>query len=291
MISFLPVDHWRGEPAGNGPDVSEFLADRFGKPCTLFPAGRAALDLLCAHLHLRREDEVWIATTFDLPNVSSCVTCTIFNHCRPSRVLTDRTRAILVIHEFGVPHRDAAKLAAVANSRHIPLIEDCAHSIDSWHDGKLAGTLGDWTILSFPKVLPVRDGGALIGPIIDYRPTTIQNHNILATAAQVAPHLPYIADYSKRRRRAFRAMAAMARDKRLEPLFDVPDAVAPWMFPLRTSRCEDYLQRARPAAIDCARWHGADVIVLPCHQFLGQAELAAIEAFLASADPGSEPSG
>ena len=59
---------------------------------------------LFRHLALRRDDEVFIATTFDYPHVPACVTCTVFNLAKPSRVLTDRTRAIFVIHEFGVPH-------------------------------------------------------------------------------------------------------------------------------------------------------------------------------------------
>ena len=63
-------------------------------------------------------------TTFDKPNVSSCVTSTVFNHCKPSRVSSANTRAVLVIHEFGVPYPQIAALREFCDSRSIPLIED-----------------------------------------------------------------------------------------------------------------------------------------------------------------------
>ena len=63
-------------------------------------SGRKAIDLILDECGLKLSDEVLIATTFNKPNVSSCVTSTIFNHCKPSRVLSDSTRAVLVIHEL-----------------------------------------------------------------------------------------------------------------------------------------------------------------------------------------------
>lgn len=283
MISFLPIDHWSAAPDDVGADPTAFLCQRFGsEACQFFSLGRIALDRLLFHLRLCRDDELWIVTTFDLPNVSSCVTCTVFNHCRPSRLLTEKTKAILVIHEFGVPHPDLLELAALAKSRGIPLIEDCAHTVDSWRDQCLVGTVGNWTILSFPKVFPVTNGGVLLGPVIDYASTSTETHNIRTIQESVAPHLPQIAEYSKRRRAAFRELTRIAERHRLQPLFEVTDAIAPWFFPIRTSHWAESLNRAAAASIDCAHWHGSDLIVLPCHQFLGQREFQVIDEFLGS---------
>jgi hypothetical protein len=165
------------------------------------PSGRSALDAVLRSLALRQDDEVLITNSSGQTYVSPCVTCTVFNHCQPSRVLTDRTRAIVAIHEYGYPHRDVRGLSATARARTIPLIEDCAHSLDSSFEGAPLGSFGEFAIFSLSKVLPIQSGGILVGaePLPDL-PVELTSGGAEGQASYVE-HLPALPEYSRRRRR------------------------------------------------------------------------------------------
>ncbi len=161
MIRVLPLDQAGPEPprwqGGDGADPLAWATDR-----RFTPSGRLGLDAVLSSLELEPDDEVWITNSSGQRYISPCVTCVVFNHCQPSRVLTDRTRAIVVIHEYGYPHPELLGLRAVATGRGIPLIEDCVHSLDSAVDGVPLGSFGDHAIFSLSKVLPVPAGGILV---------------------------------------------------------------------------------------------------------------------------------
>jgi len=74
---------------------------------------------------------------------------------------SDRTRAVYVIHYFGVA-QDVTDLAAWCRRRKIKLIEDCAVALFAEGRNGPAGLSGDAAIFSFRKTLPVPDGGALV---------------------------------------------------------------------------------------------------------------------------------
>ncbi len=57
------------------------------------------------------------------------------------KVLSDRTKAIIVTHLFGNPC-DMTEIMALANARGIPVIEDCAQSFLATHAGKAVGAIG-----------------------------------------------------------------------------------------------------------------------------------------------------
>ena len=58
--------------------------------------------------------------------------------------LTERTRAIVVPHLFGLP-ADMESLLAL----NVPIIEDCAQAVGGFYNGSPLGTLGDVGIFSF----------------------------------------------------------------------------------------------------------------------------------------------
>lgn len=271
MIYLLPYEHWRGHLPANDISLESFLTERFQKQsCVVTPTGRAALALVLKQLDLQRQDEVYITTTFDYPNVSSCVTCTIFDYCKPARVLSENARAVLVIHEFGIPHPNMIELRDLANSRHIPLIEDCAHTLDSWQGKKLVGTVGDYVICSFPKIFPVPYGGALLGPRLkyEYTPSPTDRKHIAAVRDNVTPHLPLLGEYSERRRTVFKELTCRVCELGLAPLFEVSDFISPWFFPVPISQCQECLELAPEVGVECALWHGTEIVVFPCHQQL-----------------------
>jgi perosamine synthetase len=55
--------------------------------------------------------------------------------------LSERTRAIIVTHLFGNPC-EMSEIMKLAGERNIPLIEDCAQSFLSSHDGQAVGSIG-----------------------------------------------------------------------------------------------------------------------------------------------------
>src|SRR5262249_9525619 len=62
--------------------------------------------------------------------------------------LTTRTKAIIVVHLYGLP-ADMDALQKIANTRNIPLIEDMAQALGARYKGKPVGGLGRMACLSF----------------------------------------------------------------------------------------------------------------------------------------------
>ena len=77
--------------------------------------------------------------------------------------LTQRTRAILVVHLCGVP-ADLRALRAIADRHSLRLVEDAAQACGSRHEGRMLGAHGDVGCLSFQsaKSVTTGEGGALL---------------------------------------------------------------------------------------------------------------------------------
>ncbi len=78
------------------------------------------------------------------------------------RRITDRTRAVAVVHFAGYP-APVERLRALTDAHGIPLIEDAAHSPDAHVGGRMLGTWGLAGAFSFfsNKVLACGEGGLL----------------------------------------------------------------------------------------------------------------------------------
>ncbi|MEU6021910.1 aminotransferase class I/II-fold pyridoxal phosphate-dependent enzyme [Micromonospora sp. NPDC047134] len=81
------------------------------------------------------------------------------------RVLTERTRAVLLLHYGGYPG-EIAQIAQRCRERGITLIEDAACAAASRVDGRACGTFGDISVWSFDamKLMTTGDGGMLYVP-------------------------------------------------------------------------------------------------------------------------------
>lgn len=94
-------------------------------------------------------------------------------------VISDRTVALLPIHQFGIP-APMAEVMAVAHGRGLRVIEDAACAIGTKCDGGLAGTIGDVGCYSFHprKVITTGEGGAVVSgdPEIVAALRTWRNH-------------------------------------------------------------------------------------------------------------------
>lgn len=80
------------------------------------------------------------------------------------RALTPRTRAIVVVHLYGMICPDIADIAALARDRGLFLIEDCAQSLGARLDGRAGGDFGDFGCYSFhaqKNLTTLGEGGML----------------------------------------------------------------------------------------------------------------------------------
>lgn len=82
---------------------------------------------------------------------------------RLEELITPRTRAIVVVHYSGIAC-DMDKIVALTQKYDLFLIEDAAHSIDSFHNGKALGSIGHFGTFSYHETKNIisGEGGALV---------------------------------------------------------------------------------------------------------------------------------
>ena len=80
-------------------------------------------------------------------------------------VLGERTKAILVVHFAGIP-ADLDAILALAAEHGLRVVEDAAESFGTRYRGRLIGSFGDLTCLSFDpvKVVTALDAGMVVTP-------------------------------------------------------------------------------------------------------------------------------
>lgn len=278
MIRILPADQAGDEappaPRGYEADPLAWAPHRY-----FMPSGRAAIDAVLRTLALEPADEILITNTTGQTYVSSCVTSIVFNHCQPSRVFTERTRGIVAIHEFGHPHPGIGELRDEADRRGIPLIEDCAHSVDSSLDGMPLGSFGDFAVFSLSKVVPIAAGGILVGA----RPMARIDADGGDAERAFDAYRAALREYSYRRRRNYDAVRQAFPDiPALLP--DSPD-VTPWYVDLLLAGASDV---RRSSVIEWGATLRDDLLLVTTNPFVGDdALVAALQEALSAA--GADP--
>src|ERR1035441_3348581 len=163
-----------------GPELRDFeaaLAAYHSVPdAVAVSSGTAGLHLALLTLGIGEGDEV-IVPSFAFIAVANAVlqvrATPVFVEIDPvtlnldpaavERAVTPRTRALLVVHTFGVPAEMDA-LQAIAHRHKLALIEDASEAIGAQFQGKRAGSFGDLAILGFypNKQLTTGEGGAVL---------------------------------------------------------------------------------------------------------------------------------
>lgn len=138
-------------------------------------SGRSALQLALTAAGVEQGDEV-ILQAFTCVVVANAITnlgaTPVYVDCGPDYVLnpellekavTSRTKAVIAQHTFGMP-TNMTKVMGIARQHNLKVIEDCAHSLGGYHEGKLLGTFGDLAMFSFgsDKVISGVRGGMII---------------------------------------------------------------------------------------------------------------------------------
>lgn len=95
------------------------------------------------------------------------------------RLVSPRTKAVLVVHQFGIP-ADMDAIMRIARAKGLKVIEDCAQAHDATVGGKPVGTIGDIGVFSLNvnKTIQTGEGGVCTTDDDDlaYRLQLIRNH-------------------------------------------------------------------------------------------------------------------
>ncbi len=93
--------------------------------------------------------------------------------------VTEHTRAILVVHQFGIP-ADMDRIMAIARKHNLKVIEDCAQAHGAKYRGRPVGTIGDIGVFSLNvnKTIQTGEGGMCVtnDEELRYRLALIRNH-------------------------------------------------------------------------------------------------------------------
>ncbi|MCP5111728.1 MAG: aminotransferase class I/II-fold pyridoxal phosphate-dependent enzyme, partial [bacterium] len=175
----------RNELSGGTPVVREFekqWRERIGSRfCISVMNGTSALYSAYFGVGVGPGDEVicpvntWICTISPVPLLGARpVFCDIdpetlqLDPADVARKITDKTRAICVVHLWGnICDLDA--ILAIAAERGIPVIEDCSHAHGASYKGRPCGAIGDvacWS-LQGSKVVSAGEGGVLTTDNVD----------------------------------------------------------------------------------------------------------------------------
>jgi dTDP-4-amino-4,6-dideoxygalactose transaminase len=179
-LNYITAAVEQGQISGGGAFTircHEFFKNRYGfERCLLTSSCTDALEMCALLLDIEPGDEVIMpAYTFvstanafvlrgaeikfadsslDSPNIDP-------EHVR--RLISERTKAIVVVHYGGIAC-DMDRLCKIAQQRDVPIVEDAAHAIDSYHRGRPLGGIGALSTFSFHETKNVicGEGGLLV---------------------------------------------------------------------------------------------------------------------------------
>jgi len=155
---------------------SSQIARKFTKDnCYFLSEGREALALALESLKLKRSDEIIVpAYICDIvPKVAGQYATVVYADCDPKTLtttakdfqqkITKKTKVVIAAWMFGKVY-DLKKIGALCRRKNLVLIEDCCQSLVSGEGRTRAGSVGDFTILSFrfSKDISMAKGGALL---------------------------------------------------------------------------------------------------------------------------------
>ena len=156
--------------------VEEWFKNKFDVNCAKsYNSGRSAYYSLLKAFEIRDGDEViiqpftcvavvdpilWVGAKPVYADIDERLNIDPF---KIEKVISKRTRAIVVQHTFGIP-ASIDRIATICEKHGILLIEDCANSLGAEYNNKPLGTFGDASFFSFgrDKVISSVFGGMAI---------------------------------------------------------------------------------------------------------------------------------
>lgn len=155
----------------------EFFEKRYGfKKCLLTTSCTDALEMAAILINIQPGDEVIIPSYTFVSTANAFVlrgATIIFadsenehpniNTNNLEALITDRTKAIVVVHYGGVAC-EMDKILAITKKYNLFLVEDAAQAIDSYYDGRPLGSFGHLSTFSFHETKNIisGEGGMLV---------------------------------------------------------------------------------------------------------------------------------
>lgn len=115
--------------------------------------------------------------------------------------ITKRTKAILVVHQFGVP-AEMDEIISIAKEHSLTVIEDCAQAHGAKYRGRLVGTIGDIGVFSLNvnKTIQTGEGAVVVtnDEELHYRLALIRNHGEAVVGPAGYPNVTNIVGFNYR---------------------------------------------------------------------------------------------
>ncbi len=172
----------RGDRLSLGPKMAQFeiaIGRYIGVPhAVAVSSGTAGLHLCLCAMGIGQDDEVLVPsfTFVAAANVIRYVGATpVFVDVERAtlnidptlieRAITPRTRAILVVHTFGVPAA-METIVEIARRHNLLLLEDACEALGAEYHGRKAGAFGDAAVFAFypNKQITTGEGGMIVTP-------------------------------------------------------------------------------------------------------------------------------
>ena len=163
------VNYWTGEECHLFErEFAEWIGAKYG---IALANGTVAIDLALKALEIGKDDEVVVTPRSFIASAS----CVVNAGAKPvfadveldsgnlsagtvEAALTDRTKAVIVVHLGGQP-ADMAPIMALARKRGLKVIEDCAQAHGAIDRGRPVGSIGDVGAWSFCQDKIMTTGG------------------------------------------------------------------------------------------------------------------------------------
>ncbi len=175
--------------------LAGFLGIRYAKAVN---SGTSAIQLALLGCGVRAGDEVivpaftCVATLHPIDRIGACpVPVDIepdtfgMDVEQLNRAMTPRTKAVVVVHLFGLP-ACVDRVLETLSSRRVKLIEDAALGLGGRIRGRWAGSFGDAAVLSFHprKMITTGEGGMVLtgDPEIDAHVASLRNYGASVSA-------------------------------------------------------------------------------------------------------------
>ncbi len=130
------------------------------------------------------------------------------------RCITKKTKAIIVVHLWGMPC-EMDEIMAIARKYRLKVIEDASHAHGAKYKGKKIGTIGDIGCFSFQnsKLMPAGEGGMLVTDNREYyeRALAMGHYERLSKLPKGSRYRRYYATAFGYKHRMYSLAAAIAR--------------------------------------------------------------------------------
>ncbi len=256
--------------------IEKYFNEKFHKKKYQFTVnGREAIFLALQYYRLQKNDIITILTTSGNTYISSCVTNEIEKFCKWSRKIEEKTKVILVNHEFGYPYTELNELKKTK----LPIIEDCAFSFFSKDKDNTIGNIGDFTIYSFPKLFPLQIGGLLVSNLN----TEFANFSKMGIIEKryiknvLSYYIKIKDEIIEKRLSNYDFLSQILKRLKLYERFHPSEGIVPGVFMFKKGNHQFDLNALKKYfyihGIQCSVFYGEEAFFIPVHQYLNEQDM------------------